>query len=415
MCSLKAEDLAKLPDPLYTLLGRMWGYLDAVDPEAHRLSVSMVAAQEAHGVQVTSIASEAMQLDDDQPPHCHGPLLVGPHAVCLKARLKDVQEEVCVYFYHCPGPNVVLVHTPADPQGLCNLFPGDTGLRVASPTLRSLRVLDEAWAGPRAYQWGQWLAGALALPARLAGVAPDYSAACLLDRLVVRLRTRRLLHTHMAQLCAAPPYVPLLDPAADRGLLPELGLQEGEGWQLVKCVELPKAQVPHGLFEPPHDQGHSTQAQQQDEPMIARAPGTSRADEGPRQAWERVGARYLELGLGVGKQAERRAVSLTAYVEICPEYPVRPPTLRLGPLGTGARKAASLAVLKDAETEANAYSEALLADHPNSRDWLLSHQVHRLLVCLNNQGSGSVRGGGTRRTSRGTYNQDVHTRLMLPR
>jgi hypothetical protein len=443
---MRQEEIAKLPDPLYTVLGRIWGYMEAVDAEASRIAVGVVSADEAHGVEVegqggpvrsgsaaapTITAMEVVvpsgggdDLDEStirppDPPKC----VVAPHALCLKVLDSEHAGTVPyeLLFYYCVPFNAVVVHSPEDPHGLINLMPADTGSSLRSPTVPSIVALDESWKGPRPYSWAQWLGGILPLPPRVEGLAPEYSSACLLDRLLVRLRTRRILSRQMAQLCRSPG-APPLDPQVDRALFPDLGGGE-RPWTLVKCVELQRANVPEGLFNDSHGEldveaGPVTEPPECDDRTLGES-GTAAGvtSRGITTTGPCFGAKYFELSLSAEKQdGERKAATTKAYVEVCADYPVRPARFRLVPPGS-SRKSNNQGAnpCKYAETEVNAYSESLLADHPSARYWLLLHQVYRLLVCMGSANSGGS-GGVTRRVApRGVFSQDVHARLLLCR
>jgi hypothetical protein len=183
----------------------------------------------------------------------------------------------------------------------------------------------------------------------------------------------------------------------------------------------------------------------------AGAAGGGGGGGGGEEAWERAGARYFEITLkkegegGAGGGGGRKDKSAAAggptvkvLVEVTPEYPIRPPRFRLFPSSSSSASSSSSDLAKQPSfqdafshvlVEVNAHYEELLLEggREGGRDWLLSHQLQKLLFCLNTLGDlteGGVVGGGVGSAAgrlrwgkdrRRSYTFDVHCALLIPR
>jgi len=133
------------------------------------------------------------------------------------------------------------------------------------------------------------------------------------------------------------------------------------------------------------------------------------ADEGGNgivdQEWGSVGGTYYTVTF---KRKEGHDV--TALVEVTPEYPIRPPRIHL--LSPG--KTLDLQ-MKTIQEEVNAYYDGIVPGGWEVRNWLLPHQLRRLVGCLE-AGEGGYQGARVGKNRRQPLpSTDLQVRMLLHR
>ena len=395
---------------------------------------------------------------------------------------KDV--DVVLFFVPAAGSghsgHEALVWVPnRHPAALVNLLPGDTGGAVASasaggpvqlgssaslagsgsrkrrPSSSTARAGaggdDDSSAGAVAHSflWLQWLSGASPFPAHYLELSAALSSTCILDRLRARLRAQRQLDAFLDGLAKKPAAVPVDAALVAAGGSPALilggsgGAGSAGGWEVVAFAEVPSLVGSEGdpfadpacgvqavLGEAAEAGGASGGAEQDDEEdgengatlSVSAGAGVQRkgasADATAAGAWERAGARAFAVTV-----RKRSVGDIQLLVEVSPEYPLRPPRFRLSAAQTAGKKSFSNAYAS-VLLEVNAHYDDVLAPGGGAgpaRDWLLPHQLKKLLFCLNVMELGTASFGNTAgrmrwgKDRRRAVSVDVHARLLMPR
>ncbi len=444
--------------------------------EAARQAVAAAAAAPA----TAAPSSSAMDLDgDDEGEGDFPPVVVDAHAIQLEFENGGLDEEEVtdvVVFYYATEKQEVLVSVPGrHPHALVNLLPGDTGAawaRIAADAASTAGLADEGGAAsrrgrrrpatkkgvgesngvppPQSFMWLQWMGGSSPFPAQYMDLGPAYTTTCILNRLRVRLRAQRTLDAFLEGLHKRPKALPMdtSSPVAAQ-LFPSLGGGKA-GWEVAEFKEIALAFLDTDPFQEavggirggggaaaaaegdegaggPEDEQHmavdgSVLAASQ---QLSGTKGGVGDEASAAAAWERAGARYFEVSLRKEAESKKeKAQGLSMVVELTAEYPIRPPRFRLCPATATTNERTFDNAFADVLLEVNAYYEELLLVG-GARDWLLPHQLHKLLFALTamdlgNPSAGASFGNAAARLRWGkdrrrSYNYDVHAALLIPR
>lgn len=261
-------------------------------------------------------------------------------SLVLEIELKNRKKsKLAVHFEYFPSIHVVGVETPRFPGILTTLFPGDTGAcnpsLVNNYTKKGFEYPSTHMARP--FSWAQWICGIYNLtPERQH--RPEPSIQAVIEQIRKRFEGQIALEFQLKGLIKSTPLIEVHENA--KALFDQDITTTLSSW---KEIPAPKTDVFSFL-------------------------------NASEQSY-RYGCKYYEASFKNDK------VKLNSFVEISPEYPVRPPRFLFQartPTTSGTAEFNTL--LKDAEIEVNAYYKELI---PNgSEDWLLSHQLRKVQLCM---------------------------------
>lgn len=374
--------------PLYILCSQLVAYVEYARDGAEdiEMSVEVIDAVQ-YDLQKPvkdGIGKEEEQIDtepkDNATQLLQDTLHVDPFAVLLKLRRAKGMEyspcvahpfEIDVRFQFIPKLNIVTAEATGNPRLLVNLFPGDAGESfpnrsiyhdetLMNDQIMSLLFGSEDEVLGRPYLWAQRLAGITLLPGldehneRL-----EPSTKAIFRQLQRRIRAHAVLRDLLAVLSTRPNPIPLhrtmdyewcLSPRPDSAALVY--------WSEVQQA----SKICHLL------------------PLFGYEDEKTQAIQG---RW----CRYFRAKL----QRQTDHV-LTIFVEIPPDYPTKPPRWLLQNPASTQRHEESDPLskqmpqhdsnMKRIETEVNTeLSDLINDDEEESFDWILVHQLRKIMTC----------------------------------
>lgn len=378
------QQLTELSEPLYVLYRQLDGYSDAFDPSRSFMRLAVVPAEqplvETSGGQEGG-EGDRMDVEGDKGPRYHGSAVRLELDDMIPGKKGRSQVTTTVVFSHDVWAGVIVVEVKGWPHMLVNLCPGDTGTNLPSVAAamahKDIQLTYPPDAPAKPYQWAQWISGLVLLPS--SRLSDSYSARCIIDRLRSRVRSHRVLESLLGQINKRPDTIPVHEAAYEK-------LQAGSSPRLYTSCDMTKLTA---LPDP--------------DPFRPLDTGLE-GDEQPD--WARVGASYYKLVL----KHRDGAPHITALVEVTPEYPMRPSRVLVQSPGQVLKPD-----LKTIQAEVNAHYEEVLPTQAGAdgRNWLLPHQLRRLVVCLEaGEGSTSARVGKDRRLA---VSIDLQARMLLHR
>jgi len=376
------ERAKKLSRPLYILCCQLVAYVDAFgNDDETAMQVEVIDAvqyeplnkgdtsdkgSERHGAkQMTDIVSlkDALQAD--------------PFAVQLKLHLtkSNAQStnvaahlfETEIRFQFLPKLNIVTAEAQGNPRLLINLFPGDTGECLPNLSIYHDEALvnatsivtgiEEKFPG-RPFLWAQWLGGLMFLPdCKEHSERLEPSTKAVIRQLQRRVRAQGVFNELLSSLASRPSLIPI-HPSMSTDYFPNPGPDSAT---LVYWSEIQQPSRISQLL-----------------PLFGYKDDKARAAGG---RW----CRYFRA-----KLQRRTDHVLTAFVEISSEYPaVTPRWLLQSPIrhDESILLASGQIPLHDnnmklIETEVNAeYSDLFIDDEEDTFDWILVHQLRKIMAC----------------------------------